>query len=119
MIDIDQESQDTESIVFVGISDKAIEETAAAIDDEAATVNTGSFDTYLYSHTYEQIEASRQLVSAPKPSGEQDEAGNNFAEVANDDHKRNDTDRTYIKTPKLFFDTTISAVFRDDLVSGR
>ena len=116
VVNTDQTTDKAETIVFVGISDTKIEN-VQEIESARETRNQGSFDTYLYGHTYEQWKSAYELLAA-KPDGVQDEAGNNFEEVATMDHRRNDTDAAYIKTPQMYFDTTISAVFRDHLTGS-
>ena len=91
VVNTDQTTDKAETIVFVGISDTKIEN-VQEIESARETRNQGSFDTYLYGHTYEQWKSAYELLAA-KPDGVQDEAGNNFEEVATMDHRRNDTDQ--------------------------
>lgn len=110
-------ARDSQAVVFVGISDKeptGNTSTNSTITDTATTqtTNRGEFQTYLYGHTEEQV------IAGTPVTGEQDGV-NNFAEAASAQHRRQDTDVTYIKTPKLAFDTTISAVFKDGTESRR
>ncbi|MCD7906452.1 MAG: hypothetical protein LUH04_01910, partial [Clostridium sp.] len=112
----DQTEGKAETIVFVGISDTEIKN-VQEITEANITKNQGSFDAYLYGHTYEQWKAAYEMLPR-KADGAQDTAGNNFEEVASMDHRRNDLDETYIRTPQMYFDTTISAVFRDHLVGS-
>ena len=115
-INTDQGTDQAETIVFVGISDTEIIN-AQDIGGAKETRNQGYFHTYLYGHTYEQWKEACKLA-AEQPHGKQDEDGNNFDRVATMDHRRSDTDATYIKTPQMYFDTTISAVFRDKLTDS-
>ena len=110
-----ESSKAPESIVFVGISDKEIKgesDQRHALKDPLAktttTENTGEFNAYLYSHTYDQWADTNKNVT-----GTQDVKGNNFAMIADDNHRRSHTQSKLMYTPKLFFDTTISAVFKD------
>ncbi len=115
-INTDQGTDQAETIVFVGISNTEIIN-AQDIGGAKETRNQGYFHTYLYGHTYEQWKEACKLA-AEQPHGKQDEDGNNFDRVATMDHRRSDTDATYIKTPQMYFDTTISAVFRDKLTDS-
>lgn len=119
-----QDADGAESIIFVGISDKEIKGETDQINsitdlDEngnvkagtTTTENVGVFNAYLYSHTYDQWKDENKTLS-----GTQDQKDNNFAQIADDNHRRSDTQSKLLFTPKLFFDTTISAVFKDSNV---
>ena len=72
---MDQTQTGSESVVFVGISDKEIKDNDNAVEGQKLqnaqkTENIGTFDTLLYSHTYEQYEKAEQqdttnLVNGP------------------------------------------------------
>lgn len=115
---MDQTQTGSESVVFVGISDKEIKGNDNAVEGQKLqnaqkTENIGTFDTLLYSHTYEQYEEAEKQDTTKLVTGYQDLQGNNFAEIAVLNHKRSDIDETFVYTPRMFFDTTISAVFKD------
>jgi len=64
---MDQTQTGSESVVFVGISDKEIKDNDNAVEGQKLqnaqkTENIGTFDTLLYSHTYEQYE---KWISGP------------------------------------------------------
>ncbi|WP_159456415.1 hypothetical protein, partial [Intestinibacillus massiliensis] len=109
--------QAAESVVFVGLSDRPISTTVGAagnraITSETSTVVTGTFETLLYGHGFAQLDIA-QSGAPGTVTGVQD-GENNFADIAREEHVRGDTDKAWAYTPKLYFDTTMSAAFSED-----
>ena len=109
-----QTQSHTQSILFVGINDEEPVGTSNNSHihngDTTYTLNQGVFCAYLYGHTDQQVADTNDKLTG----GQDDKKGNNFKDVATEKHQRSEWDCSYVKTPKLYFDTTISAVFKED-----
>ncbi len=102
-----------EAIMLVGISDEKDNSTESANyqSNPSLSVRTyiqSGFATWLYSHSYADFQNPDKEVT-----GEQD-GENNFEDVATEKHQRSNRANSYIYPTNLYFDTTISAVFKDD-----
>ena len=116
---MDQTQTGSESVVFVGISDKEIKGNDNAVEKDR------NFRTPRRQKTLEPLipcctvipmssmRRQKSRIQQKLVTGYQDLQGNNFAEIAVLNHKRSDIDETFVYTPRMFFDTTISAVFKD------
>ena len=90
-----------QAVIFVGISDTNLE----YADARSITSTWGSFRNFLYGRDYNDVYETPDIIEPE-------------TEIAKDkDEKRlerEDNDTTHIFTPKLFFDSKISAVLKDE-----